>query len=76
LQELKQQEQEENKTKLGMAKEDFMKMLEEHKISNSDIKFWKVQSYLVTDPRWKAIPDEKERENLFQDYLDRLYKQE
>lgn len=53
-----------------------MKMLEEHKISNSDIKFWKVQSYLVTDPRWKAIPDEKERENLFQDYLDRLYKQE
>lgn len=70
------QEKEENKTKLSMAKEDFMRMLEDHKILTSDIKLWKVQSYLVTDPRWKAISDEKERENLFQDYLDKLYRQE
>ena len=70
------QEKEENKTKLSMAKEDFMRMLEDHKIFLSDIKLWKVQSYLVTDPRWKAISDEKERENLFQDYLDKLYRQE
>ncbi|CAK92043.1 unnamed protein product (macronuclear) [Paramecium tetraurelia] len=76
LEEMKKQEKEENKTKFSMAKEDFMKMLEEHKILSSDIKLWKVQSYLVTDARWKAIPDEKERENLFQDYLDKLYKQE
>lgn len=53
-----------------------MRMLEEHKILQSDIKLWKVQSYLVNDPRWKAIPDEKERENLFQDHLDKLYDQE
>jgi len=42
LEEMKKQEKEENKTKLSMAKEDFMKMLEEHKILSSDIKLWKV----------------------------------
>lgn len=50
---------------MNMAKEDFMKMLEEHKINSSDIKLWKVQSYLINDPRWKSILEEKEREILF-----------
>jgi pre-mRNA-processing factor 40 len=35
-----------------------------------------VASALVSDSRWKAIPEEKERENLFQDHLDKLYEQE
>lgn len=51
-------------------------MLEEHKITTSDIRLYKVQSYLINDPRWKAIPEDKERETLFQDYLDRLYESE
>lgn len=29
----------------------------------------------MPDPRWKAI-DERERENLFQDYLDEAYSNE
>lgn len=51
-------------------------MLEEFRINTSDKKFWQVASALVNDPRWKAIPEEKERENLFQDHLDKLYAQE
>ncbi len=63
--ELKKTERDEQKVRLSYAKEEFFKMLDEYKINSSDKKFWQVASALVNDPRWKAIPEEKERENLF-----------
>lgn len=65
MNELKRVERDEQRVKLNYAREDFFKMLEEHKILNSDIKFWRVQTNLINDARWKAIPEEKERETLF-----------
>ena len=62
---LKKVERDEQKVRLCFAKEEFFKMLEEFKINSSDKKFWQVASALVNDARWKSIPEEKERENLF-----------
>lgn len=76
MDELKKVEKDEQKVRFSYAKEEFFKMLEEFRINTSDKKFWQVASALVNDPRWKAIPEEKERENLFQDHLDKLYAQE
>lgn len=52
--ELKRMEKDEMRVRLNQAKEDFFKMLEEYKINNSDIKFWKVQNALLNDQRWKV----------------------
>ena len=62
---LKKVERDEQKVRLSYAKEEFFKMLEDFKINSSEKRFWQVASALVNDPRWKAIPEEKERENLF-----------
>eukprot|EP01017_Pseudomicrothorax_dubius_P008723 TRINITY_DN12880_c0_g1_i2.p1 TRINITY_DN12880_c0_g1~~TRINITY_DN12880_c0_g1_i2.p1 ORF type:complete len:491 (-),score=154.88 TRINITY_DN12880_c0_g1_i2:124-1596(-) len=52
-----------------------MQMLEEAPGLNSDSKFHKVSMQFHHDQRWKAI-DERDRENLFQDFLDDLYERE
>ena len=52
-----------------------MNMLEACKTLTSDSKYYKVYPIFVNDPRWKAL-DERERENLFQNYLDELYDKE
>jgi FF domain. len=50
-------------------------MLEEKGILSSDSKFYKVAHHFVNDPRWKALED-RDRENIFQDYLDDLFQKE
>ena len=50
-------------------------MLESKKDITSESKFYKVAYMVVGDLRWKAI-DERERESLFQDYLDDLANKE
>ena len=42
---------------------------------DSDSKYYKVFHYFVNDYRWKALED-REREQIFQDYLDDLYEKE
>lgn len=57
------------------AKDNFRQMLEEKKILTSDSKFHKVAHVFMNDYRWKALED-KDRENIFQDYLDELFENE
>ena len=46
-------------------------MREVGKKLTSDSKFYKAAGQFIQDSRWKLV-EEKERENLFQDYLDEL----
>lgn len=57
------------------AKENFITMLETSPHLTSESKFHKVAYLLVHDPRWKVV-EERDREILFQDYLDELYNKE
>ena len=75
IQELKKMERDESRMRTERSREAFFKMLEELNINNSDIKFHKVCHQFVGDSRWKSL-DEKDRENIFQDYLDSLYEKE
>lgn len=47
-------------------------MLEEKQILTSESKFHKVAHLFMNDYRWKAL-EEKDRENIFQDFLDYLF---
>jgi len=51
-------------------------MLEEKNFLNSDSKYYKVVQQLVNDHRWKALEEDREREQVFQDYMDDLYDKE
>lgn len=75
IQQQKKQERNESRNRLEIARENFMRMLEDHKSLNSDSKFYKTAHMFINDPRYKAL-DERDRENCFQDYLDKLYDQE
>jgi len=69
------QERQEQKQRLQKARENFRVMLEDKKVLDSDSKYYKVFHLFVNDYRWKALED-REREQIFQDYLDDLYEKE
>ena len=50
-------------------------MLEACEQLSSDSKFHKVAHLFIHDARWKAV-EERDRENIFQDYLDESYNKE
>ena len=75
VQQQKKLERNEVRNRLEQARENFMKMLDENKTFNSDAKFHKTAHLFANDPRYKAL-EERDRENCFQDYLDKLYDQE
>ena len=72
---LKKTERLEQRSKFETVKDAFYKMLDSSGIVNSDSKFYKTAHMFVHDPRWKAV-DERDRENMFQDYLDDCYTHE
>lgn len=72
---IKKNERTQARTKLEQDRANYKQMLSEFKNLTSDSKYSAVVQYFFMDPRYKAI-DIKERENLFQDYLDDLFEKE
>ena len=72
---LKKNEKLQAKQKHEQARTDFRIMLSEFKEMRSDTKYTKIVQIIYNDPRFKAI-DMKDREMLFQDYLDELLERE
>lgn len=50
-------------------------MLENSQFLTSESKFHKVAVNFIHDPRWKLVED-RDREILFQDFLDELFNKE
>ena len=72
---LKKTERAQARTKLEQSRADYKQMLSEYKNINSDTKYLNIANHIFNDPRYRAI-DMKEREPLFQDYLDELFEKE
>lgn len=72
---IKKHERNTARSKLEQARLEYKQMLSEFKNLNSDMKYNQVVQYFYMDPRYKNV-DQKDRENLFQDYLDELFEQE
>ncbi|KAK4802388.1 hypothetical protein SAY86_000591 [Trapa natans] len=72
----KRQESEEKRIKQKKAREDFRKMLEECKELTSSSRWSKIVHLFEDDERFKAIERERDRKDLFGDYIDELEKQE
>lgn len=71
----KKAERNEVRNKIEQAKENFVTMLETSGILTSDSKYHKVAHHFLSDQRWKMV-EERDRESLFQDFLDDLYNKE
>ena len=71
----KLKEREDIKLRKEKLKVKFRQMLEEDSSLNSNSKFSEALTKYCYDDRWRAI-DEREREEIFQDYIDILYKKE
>jgi pre-mRNA-processing factor 40 len=68
---LRRKEREEARMKKQVARDNFVKMLDSAGILRPDSKYYKTSHFFQGDPRWRIL-EEKEREDLFQDYLDEL----
>jgi len=68
---LKRKDREDAKKKKQVARENFMKMLDSSGILRAESKYYKTAHFFQGDPRWRIL-EEKEREELFQDFLDEL----
>lgn len=75
IKECKTRERDEQQLKRDKLRSKFRQMLEEDHSISSDTKFSDAIKRLCSDERWRAI-DERDREDLFQDYLDDLEKRE
>ena len=73
--ELKNKEREEIYLKREKNKAKFRQLLSEDNTINSDSTYTEAMSRLSYDERWRAV-DEKEREDIFEDYIDLIYKKE
>ena len=71
----KLKEREDIKLRKEKLKVKFRQMLEEDPSLNSNSKFSEALTKYCYDDRWRAI-DEREREEIFQDYIDILFKKE
>lgn len=63
------------RSKLEKARNEFIEMLKDFENLTSDSKWSYCVQYFYMDPRYQAV-EEKDRENLFQDYLDELWEKE
>ncbi|XP_019165292.1 PREDICTED: pre-mRNA-processing protein 40A-like isoform X3 [Ipomoea nil] len=72
----KKLEAEERRARQKKAREDFKKMLEESKELTSSMRWSKAISIFENDERYKAVERAKDREDLFQDYIEELEKKE
>eukprot|EP01004_Peranema_trichophorum_P002123 NODE_1294_length_2025_cov_84.735542_g1095_i0.p1 GENE.NODE_1294_length_2025_cov_84.735542_g1095_i0~~NODE_1294_length_2025_cov_84.735542_g1095_i0.p1 ORF type:complete len:641 (-),score=177.97 NODE_1294_length_2025_cov_84.735542_g1095_i0:39-1961(-) len=56
------------------AQEDYMSMLSEHDEITPRMSFKKALNYIERDPRFEKVQPERERENLYEDYIVELEK--
>ena len=75
ISDLKNKEREEIYLKREKNKAKFRQLLSEDNTINSDSTYTEAMSRLSYDERWRAV-DEKEREDVFEDYIDLIYKKE
>ena len=75
INDLKNKEREEIYLKREKNKAKFRQLLSEDNTINSDSTYTEVMPRLIYDERWRAV-DEKEREDVFEDYIDLIYKKE
>ena len=68
---LKRRDREEQRVKKQIAKDNFVQMLDASGILKVESTYYRTAHFFSSDPRWRIL-DEKEREDLFQDYLDEL----
>ena len=71
IQVLKKKDREDGRQKKQVARENFMKMLDSSGILRAESKYYKTAHFFQGDPRWRIL-EEREREELFQDFLDEL----
>nr|PNR31101.1 hypothetical protein PHYPA_027417 [Physcomitrium patens] len=72
----KKQESEEKRVKQKVAREQFLTMLEECKDLTSSMRWSKALSMFEDDPRFLAVEKDREREELFEDYMIDLERKE
>lgn len=72
----KKQEAEERRARLRKAREDFRKMLEESKELTSSSRWSKIISRFEDDERFKAVERQRDREELFENYIKELERKE
>ena len=75
INDLKNKEKEESYLKREKNKTKFRQLLSEDNTINSDSTYAVAMSRLSYDERWRSV-DEKEREDVFEDYIDLIYKKE
>ena len=75
INDLKNKEREEIYLKREKNKAKSRQLLSEDNTINSDSTYTEAMSRLSYDERWRAV-DEKEREDVFEDYIDLIYKKE
>ena len=75
INDLKNKEREEVYLKREKNKAKFRQLLSEDNTINSDSTYAEALSRLSYDERWRAV-DEREREDIFEDYIDLIYKKE
>ena len=75
INELRSKEKEEIYLKREKNKSKFRQLLSEDNTINSDSTYTEAMSRLSYDERWRSV-DEKEREDVFEDYIDLIYKKE
>ena len=75
INDLKNKEKEESYLKREKNKTKFRQLLSEDNTINSDSTYAEAMSRLSYDERWRSV-DEKEREDVFEDYIDLIYKKE
>ncbi|KAK6945962.1 FF domain [Dillenia turbinata] len=76
LNQKKKQDAEERRAKQKKAREEFRKMLEECSELTSSTRWSKAISMFEEDERFKAVERSREREDLYEDYMEELEKQE
>jgi len=75
INDLRNKEKEEIYLKREKNKSKFRQLLSEDNTINSDSTYTEAMSRLSYDERWRSV-DEKEREDVFEDYIDLIYKKE
>ncbi|BBH09725.1 pre-mRNA-processing protein 40B [Prunus dulcis] len=72
----KKQEAEERRIKQKKAREEFKKMLEECSELTSSTRWGKVESIFEHDERFKAVERDRDRRDMFENYVEELQKKE
>ncbi|KAL4235974.1 hypothetical protein ACF0H5_004362 [Mactra antiquata] len=62
--------------RLAKLKSDYMQLLKDTPMVTSDSRFDEVKVYIENDPRYQAVPSDKQREDWYNEYVNNLKKEE